>query len=172
MIGFRKFMVRQGVSFRIINSVWIKRIAFRIPAADLTIHAFFRNYTPAEQTTSEMFSHLNNLLVVFMARYRCKGCMSIIGVDEKAAFYIRLYRVIEYPATIKRSMWQGKTTDRMDCLLSQQGYAFRSEFFFKGHQSVPYSFRRPSSLPQKNQFYPCCGIGIPAYPFHTADSLS
>ena len=99
-----------------------------------------------------MFSHLNNLLVVFMARYRCKGCMSIIGVDEKAAFYIRLYRVIGYPATIKRSMWQGKTTDRMDCLLSQQGYAFRSEFFFKGHQSEPYSFRRQSFLPQKISF--------------------
>lgn len=79
-----------------------------------------------------MFSHLNNLLVVFMARYRCKGCMSIIGVDEKAAFYIRLYRVIGYPATIKRSMWQGKTTDRMDCLLSQQGCAlFAPNFSLK-----------------------------------------
>ena len=63
-------MVRQRIGFRIIDPVGIKRTAFRITAAELAIHAFFRNYTPAEQTMSEMFSHLNNLLVFFMARYR------------------------------------------------------------------------------------------------------
>lgn len=63
-------MVRQGVSFRIINSVRIKRTAFRISAAELAIHVSFGNYTPAEQAMAEMFSHLDNLLVFFMARYR------------------------------------------------------------------------------------------------------
>ena len=63
LIGFRKFMVRQRIGFRIINSVGIKRTAFRISAADLAIHVSFGNYTPAEQAMAEIFSHLGNLLV-------------------------------------------------------------------------------------------------------------
>ena len=43
--------------------VGIKRIAFRISAAELTIHVSFGNYTPAEQAMAEMFSHLGNLIV-------------------------------------------------------------------------------------------------------------
>lgn len=43
--------------------VGIKRIAFRISAAELAIHVSFGNYTPAEQAMAEMFSHLGNLIV-------------------------------------------------------------------------------------------------------------